>query len=572
MPTPDNKLYPLDVKPGIKRDGTIFDSEVFTDGTWVRFQRGRPKKIGGFRRISNMMQGPVRKNLTWSRGDLNAIYGFSSSKIEMLLVDENVLGSSIIDRTPSGFTPNANIVWSVDTQYDDAVSSTGTVVLAHASQSLSNIDDSTSSKPYLGLASSNGIFTQIADAPAVSGGVFAIPPYTVVHGSDGFIAWSDANQPQVWPGSSGNIGDAGADRITGSKIVKGLPLRSGRGVAALLWSLDSVIRMDWVGGQAIFQFSVVSSQSSILSQNSVIEYDGTYFWVGIDRFMYYDSVVRELPNDMNQNYFFDNLNYSQRQKIHAVKIPRYGEIWWFYPSGASTECDKAVIFNVREKTWYDAELSRSAGFYSQVLHYPVWSNNLNTVVIKLPSLTNFNVNDRVTGAASTATGTILSIDTVYKTITLGNVSGTFIILETITSSSGGSQINSFVDTYSTGQAYQHEFGKDQIEGDFQTALESSITTQDFSLVNAGTNYWTRISRIEPDFDQVGDMSVEVIGQEFANSPPDSVNGYPFTGSTEYIDMREQHRHLRLKFISNAVGGSFEMGRIMIHLEQGDLRS
>jgi hypothetical protein len=178
----------------------------------------------------------------------------------------------------------------------------------------------------------------------------------------------------------------------------------------------------------------------------------------------------------------------------------------------------------------------------------------------------------VTGAASTATGTILSIDTVYKTITLGNVSGTFIILETITSSSGGSQINSFVDTYSTGQAYQHEFGKDQIEGDFQTALESSITTQDFSLVNAGTNYWTRISRIEPDFDQVGDMSVEVIGQEFANSPPDSVNGYPFTGSTEYIDMREQHRHLRLKFISNAVGGSFEMGRIMIHLEQGDLRS
>lgn len=568
----ENKLFPLQIKPGIKRDGSVFESEHFTDGQWARFQRGKPCKMGGFRRITDQLQGPVRKCLVWSRVDLNAIYSFSSSKIEMLLVDSNVLGSSVIDRTPAGFTPNEKIVWSVDTQYDDAVSSTGTVILAHASRSLVNIDDSTASKPYLGLASSNAVFTQITDAPAVSGGVFSVAPYTVVHGSDGYIAWSDANQPQVWHTSTGNTGDAGADRITSSKIVKGLPIRSGSGPSAILWSLDSVLKMEWVGGQSIFRFSTLSSQSSILSQNSVIEYDGAYFWIGVDRFMYFDSAVRELPNDMNQNYFFNNLNYAQRQKVHVVKVPRFGEIWWFYPSGTNTECDRAVIFNVREKIWYDVSLDRSSGYYSQVLHYPIWTSNLDTTIIKMASVTNFVVNDMVTGATSGASGRITSVDSTYKTITLSGVQGVFKNPETVTSTSGGNQTTTFVDVYSSGTAYQHEFSKDKIEGDFQTAIESYIVTHDFSFANAGVDCWTRIVRIEPDFNQVGDMTVTVVGQEYANSPEDTEYQQVFTQDTEYIDPQEQHRHLRLKFSSDTQGGDYTMGRVLLRVEPGDFRS
>jgi hypothetical protein len=59
--------------------------------------------------------------------------------------------------------------------------------------------------------------------------------------------------------------------------------------------------------------------------------------------MLYNGVVKEIPNTFNQNYFFDNLNYAQRQKVYATKVSRYGEIWWFYPSGDSTECNDAVI-------------------------------------------------------------------------------------------------------------------------------------------------------------------------------------------------------------------------------------
>lgn len=507
----DSTVFTLIPQPGIKRDGTMLEGEQCSDGEWVRFQRGKPKKMGGYRRVTDALTGPVRKFLLWSRKDLNSCVSFSSSKIETLLVDNNLVGNDINDRTPVGFAADDNNMWSVDTQYDDAVGSQGTIVLAHCNQSMANMDDDTASKPYWALASSaSSVFAEITDAPAVSGGVFTIGPYAILYGSDGFLAWSDVNQPQVWSTST-TPGEAGADRITGAKIVAGLPLRAGK-PAGLLWSLDSVLRMDWVGGSAIWSFTTLSTQSSILAQNSVIEYDGVYFWVGIDRFMYFDSSVKDLPNDMNQNYFFDNLNYEHRQKIWATKVPRFGEIWWFYPRGDATECSHAVIFNTRLKTWYDVALPRSAGFYSQIRHYPTWVNS-----------------------------------------------------ETEPSGDYG--------------LYQHEFGLNAVIGDVESAICSSYTTQNFGYPTGGVgdsaqglNNWTRLTRVEPDFIQSGDMNCYVLGHEFAQSPADAETSYTFGPTDGKIDMREQRRHIQLKFESNTLYGSFEAGKVIIHVEPGDNRS
>jgi hypothetical protein len=41
--------------PGIKRDGTRFEGDFYTDGQWVRFQRGLPRKIGGYRSVSKYL-------------------------------------------------------------------------------------------------------------------------------------------------------------------------------------------------------------------------------------------------------------------------------------------------------------------------------------------------------------------------------------------------------------------------------------------------------------------------------------------------------------------------------------
>lgn len=579
------QLFQVTTLPGIKRDGTILDGDNFSDGQWCRFQRGRPKKMGGFQQITDYLRGPVRDMVVWSRASMNSVFTFSTSKIETVLIDKDGLGSSILDRTPTtGFTANENIIWSTDTQYDDAVSSSGTVILAHASNSMLNIDDTTESKPFLGIASEDTVFTQITDCPPVSGGIFSVAPYTFVHGSDGFLAWSDTNQPQVWYTSAGNIGDAGADRITGAKIVKGLPLRSGSGVAGLLWSLDSVLRFDYTGGQEVFRFTHLSTQSSILAQNSVIEYDGVYFWIGIDRFMYCDgSKVDELPNQMNLNWFFDNLNYTQRQKVWAMKVPRYGEIWWFFPKGDATECTHAVIFNVREKTWYDTECHRSAGFYSQVFKYPVMSNadpSPYNRVLQLTSISGtISVGDTLRGVTSGVVGIVSFIYGSSYYVTLSESSLQYIAGEGVvdTTTSATATLSLTGDLY---QTFLHEKGTDAVVGDSTTAIESYFTTADFGYPTGGAkqnditgeNRWTRLIRIEPDFLQSGTMDVTVMGKEFANASEVYSDPYYFESTTPKIDMREQRREIRLKFTSNQIGGHYEMGRIILHTELGDVRS
>ena len=42
------KVLPLTVGAGIQRDGTQLASPTYTDGKWVRFQYGRPRKMGGY--------------------------------------------------------------------------------------------------------------------------------------------------------------------------------------------------------------------------------------------------------------------------------------------------------------------------------------------------------------------------------------------------------------------------------------------------------------------------------------------------------------------------------------------
>jgi hypothetical protein len=578
------QLFQINCLPGVKRDGTALDGDQFNDAQWCRFQRGRPKKIGGCQVITDRLSGPARSTLVWSRGVMNAIHGFSQYGIEALLVDNNGLGNLVASRTPVGFTENANGIWSVDTQYDDAVGSSGTVILAHMSSSLANIDDTTATKPYLGLASDNSVFTQIADAPAVSGGVFSVAPYTFAYGSDGFLAWSDANQPQVWDTSSGAIGDAGSDRITGAKIVKGLPLRSGNGVAALLWSLDSVIRMDSSNNNAIFRFSHLSSQASILSQNSVIEYDGIYYWVGIDRFLMCDgSKVAELPNAINLNWFFDNLNFEHRQKVWAMKVPRFGEIWWFYPRGEATECSHAVIFNVRENLWYDIECPRSSGYYSQVFHYPVMADANASDTLKVLVLSGgagtVSVGDVIYGVISGTTATVVNIVGTSYTVSVTSDISDFTVTEQVVDSTSGATriVDSSTPQYSV---YLHEKGYDLVNGDQVTAIESYFETADFGLPTGGSqpnqteglNRWTRLIRVEPDFVQEGEISMVVLGKEFANAEQVSSTSYNFTNTTDKVDVRNQYREIRLRFTSNTVGGHYEMGRVILHTEPGDKRS
>lgn len=738
------KVFSLDTKPGIQRDGTTFDRNFYTDGRWVRFQRGRPRKVYGYRVISDQLTGPSRGIWVYPTNSVNSVFSGYRDGLQELIIDNNGVGSGFNTWSLSNFTADADNLW----QFDGFYSVTGGVqqLVAHPGQNLNSVDGvvdtpvligdisgttmskigvftdsvtTTSGSPVVVLSTINTLIgagqsitgsgipadttvvsvsglnvtiSNNASASAtvtatfdnnvsVSGGIVALHPYIFVFGNDGLIRNCAAGDPDDWVSA-----DANAVNVATGKIVQGLPVRGGsNSPSGLFWSLDSLVRVSYapqtlgVSGTANFgatnfwRYDIISSQTSILSSQCIIEYDGIYYWIGVDRFLLYNGVVKEIPNVMNQNYFFDNLNYTQRQKVWATKVPRFGEIWWFYPRGNSTECNDAIIYNVRENTWYDAGTAlgtqRSAGYFSQVFAYPIaagWETRGSEVVTTetatltsgdpyfyLATLNNSIALSQVLSGTNVATGaTVVGITTsninaltnlvggslysdgsytdvpltggsgagataditvsggAVTTVTIVLRGANYVIGDTLSANDanlgggGGSGFSIDVDTiYAQGiemsanatgtgsttvtfstppdliKVYQHEIGVNEVDGQNEVAIQSYIETNDLSWVAGGPseslpvgeNRWVRLERVEPDFVATGDMNLYITGRPYAQSQDVQSSPYTFDGNTNKIDMKEQRREMRLIFESNEVNGDYQMGKVILNADFGDVR-
>ena len=522
-------LQPMLVRsePGIKRDGTKFEGNNYVDGQWVRFQRGLPRKIGGYRLLNQGIGGLARGMHTHNHDRLTYVHIGNSAGVHRFTLNNNGTATASVDRTPLVYSSIEDVIWTFDSSYctvcDDVM------ILAHAGKNLEDISNDENGALYYGFDNGTDRLELVPEVTA-SGGIVALEPYVFAYGSNGLIQWSRAGYVTDWTN-----GDAGNARITGQKIVKGLPLRAGTGnaPAGLFWSLNAVVRASYVGGAPVFQFDTISSQSSILSSQSVIEYDGIYFWCGVDRFLMFNGVVREVPNSLNLNWFYDNLNFDQREKVFAVKIPRWGEIWWCYPRDNATECTHAVIYNVRENTWYDTELpngGRTIGQYAQVFNFPLMIGTLATETA-----------NRITEASD----------------------------DRITEDGDNRIINDPI-YYTT---WQHEFGSNKIEGGTISPIQSYFETADISLITSENpqNMALRVEYVEPDFVQSGNMTLQVTGRANAksgevSSDPQTVFANPSTPQEQLVYFREIRREMRFRFESNTLNGDYQMGQVIAHVE------
>jgi hypothetical protein len=87
----------------------------------------------------------------------------------------------------------------------------------------------------------------------------------------------------------------------------------------------------------------------------------------------------------------------------------------------------------------------------------------------------------------------------------------------------------------------------------------------------GENFWVNLERVEPDFIQEGEMTLQVTGRPYAQSQDVASQEYPFDPSTGKIDMRQQRREIRLRFRSNVSGGDYQMGKVLLSVTLGDVR-
>jgi len=533
------KIVQIRSQPGIKRDGTKFEGDNYVDGQWVRFQRGLPRKMGGYRAISKYLREVSRAMHEFTQNSLTYVHSGSANLLERFYIDNGFNTSIITNRTPVTLAVDPNNMWQFDAIAAPGLG--GMQLVAQVAPNLECICNADGGQLFFGDLFGTAPLQPVTNLPtgySLSGGVAVLHPYTFIFGNNGYVAFSVAGDPTDYT----SLG-SGAANVASQKIVRGIALRGGPGnsPSGLFWSADSLVRASFIGGDAIFQFDTISTQSSILGANTVIEYDGIFYWCGTDRFLMFNGVVREVPNDLNLNYFFDGLNQSQRQKVFAMKVPRYGEIWWCYPRGEAIEPSHAVIYNVRENTWYDCELpngGRSAAVSPTVFPKPIMTGVVPTAA---------GEEIRVTEATPADTRITEGSDT------------------RITQESGADQY----------RLWLHEVGVDAIDGINIQPVLSYFETGDLSLPVMGQeNKALQVLMVEPDFVQSGDMTMQVTGRANARAPevstePHTIYETPPTPQDQVVYFKTQRRELRFRFESNAIGGDYQMGLILGHLQPGD---
>lgn len=521
---------------GIQRDGTPYNSKAYINGQWVRFYEGQPRKIGGYKLIDFGTEEIPRNLFTVPKSNSVDLYIGKAASVSYINVDFNGNSTPEINRTPlvspSGFNPNPDNLWDFDLFTDDSNILT-TYIVAHVAQNANNISNIISGPIFYGDITKNDPLQQIffekvgptpppdppvppvppgpdTDNPVlVTGGIVFSAPILVAYGSDGMIAWSYPGDITRWPLDNVQI-------ITNTKIVKGYRTRGGGTPTILFWSLNSLVRASYTINNdtevATFSTDTIQDDITVLSPDSIVQYNQMFFWVGIDQFYFFNGIVQKLNNTMNNNWFFENVNLQARTKVFGVCVPRYSEIWWYYPRGNdATECNAVIIYNVELNIWYDSANNRGAGVQASTFPYPIFSdsNKISTLTPSGP-----------------------------------------------------------IETY---PIWMHEIGNDQVIGDNHYAIDSYFETHLIDLwSNDGTaSRLIRNRRVVPDFVQIGKMSLILNTQMYPNSPIISSDSVEFTDSTEFIDTTVQGALMSFLFRSNKEGGFYQGGKILSFYEVGD---
>ena len=117
--------------PGIKRDGTKFDGNFYTDGQWVRWQRGLPRKMGGYRATQKYLTEISRGFSNFTQMKYVYCHSGSATLLERFTLDSTDNSSIITNRTP--LTADTPTPITADTPTPLTADTPTTALNAHAS-------------------------------------------------------------------------------------------------------------------------------------------------------------------------------------------------------------------------------------------------------------------------------------------------------------------------------------------------------------------------------------------------------------------------------------------------------
>tara|TARA_R110000803_G_scaffold56920_1_gene114472 strand:+ start:1524 stop:3005 length:1482 start_codon:yes stop_codon:yes gene_type:complete len=378
-------LIPLEIEAGIFRNGTDLQSaNRWRDSNLVRWTDSTMRPVGGWQvRSLTASDAKVRGMLTWSDNSSNKF--IAGGTYQKLYVWNQ--GGVRYDITPAGFTsgiesspissgysgglygldyygiariettsPELVTTWSLDNWGEYLVGCT--------------VDDG---KIYEWQLDTAVVAAVVANAPVDNRALLVTEErFLFALGAGGnprLVQWSDKEDNTLWsPAATNEAGDL--ELQTEGEIMCGVRVR---GQSLILTTIDAHAAT-YQGPPYVYGIERVGSSCGIISQKAVANIGTGAVWMGRKAFfMYNGGEAQKLPSTVS-DYVFSDINAGQISKVWAVTNARNSEVWWFYPSGASNECNRYVTFNYVENTWAIGLLARTSGVDHGALQRPIWAS------------------------------------------------------------------------------------------------------------------------------------------------------------------------------------------------------
>lgn len=166
------------------------------------------------------------------------------------------------------------------------------------------------------------------------------------------VKWSHPADPGSLPSSwdiTDATKDAGQTDIAEGQdiIVDGLQLRD----SFMIYKENSIWRMDFVGGQYVMKFTKVLGNSGALNRNCIVEVDGFHVVLtGQDIIVHDGQTATSVLDKQTRRFLFQNIDSTNVGKCFVFKNTFFNEVFICYPSPSSSVCDKAVVWNYKDKT------------------------------------------------------------------------------------------------------------------------------------------------------------------------------------------------------------------------------
>ena len=203
------------------------------------------------------------------------------------------------------------------------------------------------------------------------------------------VAWSGINDISTW---EAGISSSDTQVLPGSG---GQVVAITSGEVGYVFRQDQIIRMDFVGGNVVFRFSVISPNRGAVFGQTVCQDNRQVFFYADDGFFQING-DQILPIGAEKiNRFFDSdLNKAYTDRITAAVDPFNTLAIWLYPSkdnpNTTGVCDKLLIYNYVTQKWTIAKVKASQIFKQFIVTNTVElmdiiSSNLDDINISLDS-------------------------------------------------------------------------------------------------------------------------------------------------------------------------------------------